>query len=345
MVATRADYASILRTNTPILDVRAPIEYAKGALPNSTNIPVLTDEERHHVGIEYKQHGNQAAVDLGFKLVDDSARAERLKAWRNYLDAHSDALITCWRGGQRSQIAQQWLEDAGYAVPRIAGGFKAMRQCSLDVLTQAGKRSWVVVAGKTGVGKTIVLNQYQASIDLEGLANHFGSSFGRKSTPQPTPVTFEIALAQKLLQTEVHVTCLIEDESRTIGRLGVPSDLYEAMQTAPVVVLESDLEQRLAVTFENYVENANPAHLRTALARIKKRLGGDRFRIVATQLDDALSSHEQARHYAWINSLFEWYYDPMYEYQLEQKQDRIVFRGCESEVVEFLTQNYQIQPL
>ena len=343
-MATRADYASILRTNTPILDVRAPIEYAKGALPNSTNIPVLTDEERHRVGIEYKQHGNQAAVDLGFKLVDDSAKAERLQAWRNYLDAHSDALITCWRGGQRSQIAQQWLNDAGYSVPRIAGGFKAMRQCSLDVLAEANQRNWIVVAGKTGVGKTIVLNQYQASIDLEGLANHFGSSFGRKSTPQPPPVTFELALAQKLLQTEEHDACLIEDESRTIGRLGVPGELYSAMQAAPIVVLESELEQRLALTFENYVQNANPAHLKAALARIKKRLGGDRFQTVAMQLDDALSSSARDKHYAWINRLFEWYYDPMYEYQLEKKRDRIVFRGSEADVVEFLKQNYQMQP-
>ena len=68
-------------------------------LPGAVNLPLMVDEERHQVGIAYKQQGQ-----------------------------HPDAIIYCFRGGLRSQIAQQWLVDAGLHRPRIEGGWKAQRQ-------------------------------------------------------------------------------------------------------------------------------------------------------------------------------------------------------------------------
>ncbi|HCQ35909.1 MAG TPA: tRNA 2-selenouridine(34) synthase MnmH, partial [Alcanivorax sp.] len=53
----------------PLLDVRAPVEFAKGAFPTASNLPLLDDNERHRVGIRYKQQGQQAAIDLGNELV------------------------------------------------------------------------------------------------------------------------------------------------------------------------------------------------------------------------------------------------------------------------------------
>ena len=63
------DYAGLFLGDTPLLDVRAPVEFAKGAFPTASNLPLLDDNERHRVGIRYKQQGQQAAIDLGNELV------------------------------------------------------------------------------------------------------------------------------------------------------------------------------------------------------------------------------------------------------------------------------------
>ena len=36
----------------------------------------------------------------------------------------------------------------------------------------------MILGGLTGSGKTILLNRFPHSIDIEGLANHRGSAFG-----------------------------------------------------------------------------------------------------------------------------------------------------------------------
>ncbi|BCB71448.1 hypothetical protein HMEPL2_17990 [Vreelandella aquamarina] len=37
-------------------------------LPGAVNLPLMVDEERHQVGIAYKQQGQQAAIALGEQL-------------------------------------------------------------------------------------------------------------------------------------------------------------------------------------------------------------------------------------------------------------------------------------
>ncbi len=59
---TTNDFRSIVLNNTPLIDVRAPIEFEKGAFPGAVNLPIMTDEERHAVGIKYKASGNEAAT-------------------------------------------------------------------------------------------------------------------------------------------------------------------------------------------------------------------------------------------------------------------------------------------
>ncbi len=51
------DYRTLFLSDTPLLDVRAPVEFSKGAFPPSVNHPLMTDDERHLVGIRYKKAG------------------------------------------------------------------------------------------------------------------------------------------------------------------------------------------------------------------------------------------------------------------------------------------------
>ena len=336
------DYANILRADRGLIDVRSPAEFRRGAVPGAVNLPLLTDDERDAVGKTYKADGHEAAVALGHELVVDNNKASRVAAWRAFAVKHPNALITCWRGGLRSQIAQAWLADTGIELPRVAGGFKALRHFCLDTIrTAAETRRFVVVGGRTGSGKTQVVQAAQARLDLEGVANHRGSAFGGLPIPQPPPVTFENALAVALLKLSPDEPVVVEDESRTIGRLAIPVALYDAMQHAPIALLEVDDAERVDNIYREYVVDADDPepHLTASLARIERRLGGVRYRELAALMDAAFRADAPRRddaHRLWIRRLLGYYYDPMYDYQLAGKKNRIVMRGDRVEVTAFL---------
>ena len=334
------DCRAIVAGSLPLLDVRAPVEYARGALPGAVNLPLLYDEEREAVGKAYKSGGRDAAVALGHRLVSGEIKRSRLAAWQRFVAEHPAALICCWRGGMRSQIVQQWLADAGVAAPRVSGGFKALRRFCMDVLERSGERDLILVGGRTGSGKTALLRRLGAHIDLEALANHRGSAFGAYRTPQPTPATFENALAAELLKTDAAAPLALEDEGRSIGRLAVPAPLFDAMQRAPLAIVEVDMDERIGNIYREYVLEAGDAlaRLPAALAKIERRLGGLRYRRIAEQMQAALEAGPEARelHGVWIGELLRDYYDPMYDYQLAAKTSRIVMRGAPEQVADFI---------
>ena len=337
------DYCAILKDSVPLLDVRSPVEFARGTVPSAVNLPLLDDDQRAAVGKAYKARGREAALALGHQLVRGEAKQSRLAAWRRFIGDHPNAVVCCWRGGLRSRIVQQWLAESGVAAPRLIGGFKALRGHCLEVIEQSAARRLVLIGGRTGSGKTALLPKLGAHIDLERLANHRGSAFGAFATPQPPPVSFENALAATLLKTldaDPSGPLALEDEGRNIGRLSVPAPLFEAMQRAPIAMLEVDMEQRIDNIYREYVLEADvpPERLRTALANIQKRLGGLRHQRIGAQLDAALAAGPSASdlHKAWIGQLLRDYYDPMYDYQLAAKSTRIAMRGSAAEVAAYV---------
>lgn len=332
----------LLAASGPFIDLRAPEEFASGAVPGAVNLPLLLDDERHQVGLAYKNNGQAAAIALGESLVSGQIREERMSAWQDFARANPDARLYCWRGGLRSQTVQTWLAETGVHLERVPGGFKALRSRCLELLEAAPRsKPWLVLGGRTGSAKTVVLNRVHGSIDLEGLANHRGSAFGAASSPQPPPIAFENALAVAWLRHD-HPYLLLEDESRTIGRLALPPDWHATMQTAPVVILEAALESRARHIAGEYVaqplaagltEDELQQNLQNALDRIQRRLGGLRHKEVSTLLTRGF---ETGVHEPWIERLLSWYYDPMYDYQLSAKETRVRFRGEAQEVEQFL---------
>lgn len=338
----------LLKKNFPLIDLRSPAEFAKGAFPAAVNLPLLTDGERQEVGTLYKRRGRDAAIERGHELVSGAVRDARMNAWTDFLDAHPNAWLYCWRGGLRSQVVQAWLREAGRNPLRVEGGYKQLRQTCIEtfglladqVQPGAGKR-WLMLSGRTGVGKTEVVKALPQAVDLEALANHRGSAFGGRQQGQPTPIAFENALAVKYLQHRGR-TLIVEDESRNIGRLSLPEGWFAQMQQAAIVLLEAPLSARIDHIRKEYVEaplasgvnaDALRERLQAALDRIRKRLGGVRHQQVGAALAAAFGNGEHER---WIEMLLAWYYDPMYDYQLKAKGKRIIFTGGRSAVTEFL---------
>ncbi len=350
------NYLQLFLNDTPLIDTRAPIEFAQGSFPTAVNLPLMSDEERAMVGTRYKQSGQQAAIALGHALVQGEAKQARVQAWKDFAQQHPDGYLYCFRGGLRSQISQQWLQEAGCDYPRVVGGYKAMRNFLLESLADACVNlPFIVVSGQTGCAKTRLLNELQDSVDLEGLANHRGSAFGKRIGGQPSQIDFENALAIELLKKSAGhqaIRLALEDESHLIGRTALPDNLRAAMVRAPIAVIEMDLEDRTAHTYQNYILSnladwqrqfgaeqgfiGFSEELLQSLAGLQRRLGGWRYQRSAVQMQTAIAQHRKgdpAQHMHWIRTLLKDYYDPMYQYQLSKKSDRVVFRGSYDDVV------------
>lgn len=357
-----AAFSDIFLHDVPLMDVRAPVEFVKGAFPGVVNLPLMNDAERHKVGTRYKQEGQQAAVELGHKLVAGDLKQARIEAWTTFARQNPDGFLYCFRGGLRSQITQQWLKsEAGIQYPRVIGGYKAMRNFLLGVTEQAvAECDFVLIGGLTGTGKTEVLQQLDNPLDLEGHANHRGSSFGKHATPQPGQIDFENRLAVDILKKRARQLrqFVIEDEGRTVGSCAVPLVLYRSMQTAPLVWLEDSFEGRVERILKDYVTDlcaefiavagvesgfaAYAARLQQSLSSVVRRLGGERYQrlaaIMASALEEQQRSGDVDQHRAWISAMLSEYYDPMYAYQRDSKDARIEFAGDQQAIIEYLKQ-------
>lgn len=352
-------FRELFLNDLPLLDTRAPVEFAQGAFPTAVNQPLMNDEERHQVGLCYKQRGQDAAIKLGHELVSGDLKSERLRQWCEFARANPQGYLYCFRGGLRSRTARQWMRDAGVDYPLVEGGYKAMRRFLIDELQSFSARiPLLLVAGKTGTGKTRVIEALQRALDLEGLAHHRGSTFGQLLDPQPAQIDFENTLAIQCLKLSEQgcSPVIVEDEGRMVGRVNVPQCFREAMQRAPLLVIEEPVESRVQVILEDYVldlggryerrygtqgpESGPVLHqqkLEADLLKIRKRLGGLAHQQVLELMQQAFAvSHNDGgveAHRLWIERLLVDYYDPMYEYQMSRREGDVSGRGDRTAVL------------
>jgi tRNA 2-selenouridine synthase len=360
MASNTTDFQRLFLESVPLMDVRAPVEFDKGAFPGVVNLPLMNDRERERVGTAYKQHGQHAAIELGHTLVAGAVKEARIAAWAQFAEANPQGYLYCFRGGLRSQITQQWIKAAtGIEYPRVIGGYKALRTFLMEQTEHSvATCDFVCLGGMTGIGKTQVLAELSNAVDLEALANHRGSGFGKRATAQPAPIAFENALAVDLLKRRARgqAAFVVEDESRMIGSCALPLSLYRRMQVSPLIWLEDGLESRVSRILEDYVVNlcaefvalhgeeagfnAFAERLRQSLAGIAKRLGGERYQRFAAIMQAALEAQgargEVDGHRGWIEGLLLEYYDPMYAFQRDSKGERIEFAGERGAVIEYL---------
>ena len=298
----------------PLLDVRAPIEFAQGHVPGALSLPLFTDEERARIGTAYKQVSQERAVHLGLEFFGPKMSAMVKQAKK--LAPGKEVRLHCWRGGMRSGAVLWLLELAGFKVHLLDHGYKDYRRAVLASFAQP--RRWRVLGGLTGSGKTDVLHALttehgQPVLDLEGLAHHKGSAFGAiGQPPQPTQEQFENNLAAALAALPPDAPIWVEDESRQIGRLTIPAALFEQLRTAPRYVLEVPRAARVAKLAAEYGAES-PAELAAAIERLQKRLGG-----LATK--QALAAVAAGDFPLMVERVLD-YYDKTYAYGLEPRPD------------------------
>ncbi len=294
------------------LDVRSEGEFLQGHIPNAVNVPLLNNEERRQVGICYKQKGNKAAVLLGYELL--GGKFASIIREISQLFPHQKITLHCWRGGLRSRIVGQLLENMGFDVYIIQGGYKQYRQWVLKSFDEAFAVK--VIGGLTGSGKTELLHLLRASggqiIDLEGLANHKGSTFGGiEQWPQPTQEQFENNLSQVILQGDRNEAFWIEDESRRIGNICIPLQLWDMMRSSMLYEIELSYAERLNRIMKEYTELPREK-LREKTSLLKKRLGDKKLSEILQFLD-----HGDMK--SWAMELLN-YYDKNYAFGQDKRE-------------------------
>lgn len=333
MFWSETEIKNLFLNNIPLIDVRAPIEFKEGHFPTSVNLPLLNDEERKNVGTTYKKQGKEAAIKLGHELISGDVKSSRIRAWTEFLQKNKNAELYCFRGGLRSQIATDWLKEAGFSLHKITGGYKALRQYLINQIDElTPKFNFTIIAGRTGSGKTPFLYETGLPmIDLEKLANHQGSAFGRMGE-QPTQINFENCLAVEMLRVfETSNKILLEDESRRIGDNQLPLIFFEKKQISELVLIEESLEERIETIYKDYIEVKSPEYLAQSLQRISKKLGGKNYLEISQKM-------VKGNHRDWIKDLLVLYYDPLYDFKLKDKEANIIFRGNRENCLNFLKQ-------
>lgn len=299
-----------------LLDVRSPGEFAHGHLPGAINLPLFTNEERAVVGTAYKQQGQKVAISLGLKITGPKLAdfVDTASALTN--TTKNQAKIYCWRGGMRSG-AMSWLLDfAGIQTSTLKGGYKTFRRWIHEQFER--KYQFTVVGGMTGSGKTAFLDelkeQGQQVLNLEAIANHRGSSYGRLgiSTPQPSTEHFENEIGMILAKMDPLRTIWIEDESRLIGTCHIPECLIQQMNDSPMVVLDIPKEKRMDRLMNEY--GSHPIEgLVAATEKIGKHLGGQRKK-------EALQALKEGNIQKALEIILE-YYDATYTYALSKRKN------------------------
>ncbi len=351
------NFQYLFQNDIPLIDTRAPVEFERGAFPNALNIPIMNNQERRLVGVDYQENGRNSAIKLGHRLVSGDIRKNRLNDWLDFVEKYPNGALYCFRGGLRSEIAQHWIfESSGITYPRVKGGFKDMRRYLTKELDQIIELSnFVILGGQTGCGKTLLLSELENSIDLEELANHRGSAFGQNIFPQPTQIAFENALAIEFIHKKNNLFLILEDESSNIGRVYLSTNLKNKILQSDLVILSASLEERIQLSLNTYVVDMLESfrknnkidgfkqfsnYWNSSLSKVQKRLGGLRYKLLSEMLENALAKHQKYAdvdlYIPLIKALLTDYYDPMYDYQISNKKDRIVFQGDLKAVIDFL---------
>ena len=309
-----------------LVDVRSPVEVAAGRLQGMSawvNIAPFSNEERESVGRTFKQAGRDKAVarGMGYTVpkIESGEFSEQLKDALRGLE-NPLVVIQCFRGGKRSQsMGLYFSKQCGVPCRILEGGYKRWKELVANLfalhMPSALMPSYVnltkefaipkvcVVGGRSGVGKTWILEELRArghhTIDLEGESNHKGSAFGnvpfeiraKESYSQPNNSAYALKLGAQWLEISGKLSgnksewIFLEDEGPSCGNCLVPPTLYQCMlrecQIVCNIVVPHDI--RLQVLCKDYAAEplvADPNWKALMIASIEsgvgKRLGAQR---------------------------------------------------------------------
>lgn len=301
--------------NKLVVDVRSPVEFAKGHMPGAINIPLFDDMERAEIGTLYKAKGKEDAIMRGLEIVSPKL-TEYIKQTKNKTQ-NTRVMVYCFRGGMRSNSFGWLLNTAGLQSQILEGGYKAYRNHVLKKFDEPYKL--MLLGGPTGSGKTEILKNLKGQVpflDLEGLAHHKGSAFGGIGQPAQLPQQlFENNLYNDLKSVDATKPFLVEDESMSIGYNKIPYSFWLQMKKSPIIKILMPFDLRV-IRLVNEYGKENVEKLKQSVKNISQQLGPNNAKDCLQWLDEGKLADVAATTLR--------YYDKAYEYNHTKKDKKVI---------------------
>ena len=171
--------------------------------------------------------------------------------------------------------------------------------------------TFIVLCGKTGSGKSMLLQQLEISgypvINLEKIASHRGSAFGGLLLPpQPSQHEFENEIEKAVPNLSFAKYIFVEKKPSSIGKRKIPGWLYAKMNDGILVLLDVDKKIRINNILTEY-KAAGKMKFMEALHKLKERLP-------STVLYESEVDLHSENYEAFIDKMLD-YYDQTAKYQ------------------------------
>jgi len=311
------EYQRLDEENCLFVDVRSPAEYAEATINGAVNLALFTNEERKIIGTMYKHDSPAEAKQLGVELVSQKLPILFKEITRLRAETGKKMVLFCARGGMRSTSLALLLNGLGEKVYYLKDGYKGYRKVVMQGIEDLNKEvNYIVLHGRTGVGKTKILDELTALgmdvLDLEGGANHRGSLLGGVGLgEQPSTKTFESFIYHTLKNRKTDYI-FVESESRRIGKLFVPKSVKSRMIEGQQILVNADLEFRAKHLISEYTDlEPGNVELLEAIDKIRRYMGHEPVEV----LQDLVREGDFQKV---AEELMVKYYDPMYDHSIEK---------------------------
>lgn len=295
--------------NPLYVDVRSPGEFADDHIPGAVNLPIFDNDERKEVGTLYRMAGRDTAVLRGTEIG-----GRRIGEIINRLSDIKDReiIIYCARGGMRSGSVASLINSLGISALRIKDGYKSYRRYVNERLSVMKIMPEIfILQGLTGAGKTEILKVLDNSIDIEGMAGHRSSVFGGIGLEQRSQKFFETELLRRIEELCKSPYVVIEGESRKVGNLHIPDNIFSQMRAGHYIYIDTPLERRISIIREEY--NCFQEH-----ERIIEIVNSLRGKLGNKKSDMLIDLYNAGRIDEFIEILLLDYYDLLYKHSLDK---------------------------
>ena len=305
---------SLKLPNPLYVDVRAPIEYDEDHIPGAINLPIFNNDERKEVGTLYKVLGKDEAVKRGAE-IGGKRIVDIIKSLTDIKD--KTIIIYCFRGGMRSASVASIINSLGIKAYKIKDGYKSFRKSILEYLsTKIIKPKIFILQGLTGSGKTEILRLINNGIDLEAMAGHRSSVFGGIGLRQSSQKFFESSLWHRLEVLKNEEFIIIEGESKKIGNLHIPENIFKQMKEASMINIEAPIEKRIEIIkneytgFNEYTGDDENKTILNIVNSLRSKLG-------SKKTDMLIEFYNNGNIDEFIKILLSDYYDILYKHTLD----------------------------
>ncbi len=180
--------------------------------------------------------------------------------------------------------------------------------------------------GHTGCGKSDLLQDLANVIDLEKMANHYGSVFGDVNGVQPTQKEFQNRLVHAVLELDLSQGAFVEAESKRIGKIMLPNALHNQMESGYRIEITAPLEQRVTRIMRMY-DHMDENFFQARMERISPYISrDDKASTIAAFLNGDLSKVSEI--------LLTQYYDKVYK--VTRKPDITICNDDHAKTIETL---------